>query len=264
MEKLSLQQVQQRLLAIAVSVDSICQKYDIPLYMTAGTMLGAVRHNGFIPWDDDMDFAVPYQSYERLIKVLKSELPANLRCIIYDNSNSYKIPWIKVEDCDTIAFDKYLNVTDDSFPGITIDIFPLVSCQKGKCSFLVKKVQILLTIKKIAYGRYSSNDKKWKPIAQRLVKFVFPLSQEKICEKIFHLMDQFKSGQYYINPVDPVYLNKYFPKSWFVPLKRYKFENQEFYGITEFDSYLTTLYNDYMTLPPLEKRRIHCDNMFLK
>lgn len=264
MEKLSLQQVQQRLLAIAVNVDAICQKHDIPFFMTVGTMLGAVRHKGFIPWDDDMDFAVPFQYYEQLIKVLKSDLPANMRCITYNDSNSYKLPWIKVEDCETIAFDNSLNIPDDSFPGLTIDIFPLVSCQIDKCSFLVKKIQLLLTTKRVAYDKNTEKQNILKSVAKRIIRFITPFSQETICKKILDYMNRFESGEYYINPVDPVYLNRYFPQSWFVPMIKYPFENTEFYGISDYDKYLTLIYNDYMTLPPEEKRRIHCDNIYLK
>lgn len=264
MKKLSLHQVQQRLLDIAVSVDTICHKYDIPFFMTVGTMLGAIRHKGFIPWDDDMDFTVPFQDYERLIKALKSDLPENLRCITFDNSNSYKLPWIKIEDCDTIAFDNSLNIPNECFPGITIDIFPLVSCQKGKCFILVKKIQLLLTIKRVAYDRSSPNNNIWKSAAKWFVRKITPFPPEIICQKIFHLMNSFKSGEYYINPVDPVYLNRFFPKNWFYPLKKYSFENKEFYGIRDYDSYLTLIYNNYMQLPPEEKRRIHCDNIFLR
>lgn len=261
MKKISLQQVQQRLLAIAVNVDTICQKHDIPFYMTVGTMLGAVRHKGFIPWDDDMDFGVPFQYYEQLISALKSELPANMRCITYDNSNNYKLPWIKVEDCETIAFDNSLNIPKNSFPGITIDIFPLVSCQKGKCFVLVKTIQLLLTMRRVAYDKNPKNGI-LKNCAKWFIRKIMPFSSEAICKKIYSLMNNFKPGEYYINPVDPVYLNKYFRQNWFLPLKRYSFEDKEFYGINNYHNYLTLIYKDYMTLPPEEKRRIHCDNVF--
>ena len=82
------------MLYIATIVDELCEKHGIPLYMISGTMLGAVRHKGFIPWDDDMDFAVPYQYYPELISMLNKELPEGLRCLTYDKSEIYQIPWI--------------------------------------------------------------------------------------------------------------------------------------------------------------------------
>ena len=94
MKQLDIKGVQQRLLYIATIVDELCEKHGIPLYMISGTMLGAVRHKGFIPWDDDMDFAVPYQYYPELISMLNKELPEGLRCLTYDKSEIYQIPWI--------------------------------------------------------------------------------------------------------------------------------------------------------------------------
>ena len=79
-----------------------------------------------------------------------------------------------------------------------------------------------------------------------------------------NLMGSIDAGNFYTIPVDPNYYSRYFSKKWFLPLTKYNFEDCEFYGVADYDSYLTEIYHEYMTLPPENKRRIHCDNVFVK
>ena len=263
MQQLDIKAVQHRLLNMATIVDELCEKHGIPLYMISGTMLGAVRHKGFIPWDDDMDFAVPYQYYAELISVLNKELPKELSCLTYDKSETYKIPWIKVEDVETKVIDNSLYVREDKMPGLTIDIFPLVCCNKETCNNTIQKTQRWIRIKRFVFSKSSKNNNV-KNYLKRIVKFLFPISSIRINDRIMRLTDSIVPGEYYVIPMDPNYSNRYFPIQWFEPLTRYEFEDKLLYGVAKYDDYLKELYNNYMALPPMEKRRIHCDNVFLK
>ena len=98
-------EVHQILLGIAKEFDRICRENDIPYYMLGGTMLGAVRHKGFIPWDDDMDFGVPRPYYDRLVSVLESELLHPYRCCTYRNNQGVFAPFVKIDDYRTLADD---------------------------------------------------------------------------------------------------------------------------------------------------------------
>ena len=261
MKQLDIKAVQHRLLNIATVVDELCAKHGIPFYMIAGTMLGAVRHKGFIPWDDDMDFAVPYQHYAELISVLNKELPPNLRCLTYDKSETYIIPWIKVEDVETKVIDNSLYLEEDKMPGLTIDIFPLVSCNKGRCCHTVQKIQRWIKTLRFIYSQSTQNNS-IKSIVKRSIKFIFPVSAKGINDRIMRLTDSILPGEYYVIPMDPNYSNRYFPIPWFEPLTRYEFEDKLLSGVFKYDNYLKEVYGDYMVLPPIEKRRIHCDNVF--
>lgn len=263
MEQLDINAVHQRLLDIAVIVDELCEKHGIPFYMISGTMLGAIRHKGFIPWDDDMDFAVPYQHYFDLTSILNKELPKELCCLTYGNSETYKIPWIKVEDTKTKVIDNTLYVAEDKMPGLTLDIFPLVNCNKETCGKTIQKTQRWIKILRIVYSQSAQKNSN-KDYVKRFVKSLFPISATRINDKIMHLTDSIESGDYYVIPMDPNYSNRFFPISWFEPAAKYEFEDKQFYGATEYDSYLKEVYGSYMVLPPLEKRRIHCDNVFYK
>lgn len=264
MDHLSIEQVQGRLLKIAVEVDKICRRHDIPLFMIAGTMLGAIRHRGFIPWDDDMDFAVPYNFFFPLIEVLRNELPENLQCLAYNESETYKCPWIKIEDKTTLVIDHSLDLPNQKMPGLTIDVFPLVRCKKGECVEIVKKIQTLISFQRVAYGVSPGSKYSIKNISKRVFRFVLPISQTRINSRIIKLMNQIESGNDFIIPVDPNYYNRFFPSDWFFPLTRFPYDNVDFFGPAEYDKYLTEVYHDYMQLPPEEKRRVHCENVFLK
>ena len=101
MTRIDIEEVHHRILNIAEAFDKICAEHDIPYYMLGGTMLGAIRHKGFIPWDDDMDFGVPYEHYNRLISILEKELPRGMRCCTFENSKAVVYPFMKIEDTET-------------------------------------------------------------------------------------------------------------------------------------------------------------------
>lgn len=265
MLRLDLIQVQDRLLQIAVTVDEICERHHIPMYMIAGTMLGAIRHKGFIPWDDDMDFAIPYEHYEELKRILNSELPVNLRCVSYDMSDNYKVPWLKVEDISTLNVDLSLDLPKEKMPGLTIDIFPLVRCNKSTCIPIVKKIQRLMSTQRLLFSKPMGKMVKIKSLVKCLFKSFFSYDSTRINDRIISLMNSISPDNYCIIPVDPNYHNRFFPIEWFLPLKKYPFNDaHEFYGVIDYDKYLTSVYRDYMKLPPEEKRRVHCDSVYLK
>ena len=112
------------ILDIAAVFHDICIRHRIPYYMLGGTMLGTVRHGGFIPWDDDMDFGVPRVFFDKLVKILKDELPQHLVCLTH--LDDYGIPneIIKVSDMRTVVEENNKEHISKKM-GLFIDIFPL-------------------------------------------------------------------------------------------------------------------------------------------
>ena len=119
-----LKELQNVMLQMMIEIDRICRKNNIQYILSGGTMLGAVRHHGFIPWDDDMDIAMPRKDYDRFVEIANSELPERFRLECYENTRDYPYNFGKVRDVNTIFKEKFtasLNINH----GVYIDVFPM-------------------------------------------------------------------------------------------------------------------------------------------
>lgn len=259
MKELSIDEVHDVLLNIAKELDKVCKKHNIPYYMLGGTMLGAIRHKGFIPWDDDMDFGVPREYYKKLYDILNKELPKQYKCCSFENSSYVFYPYYKIEDRTTRLDSAQLSGRIEDKIGINIDIFPLDSCNKGDND--ISKVIKLNDI----YGRiYTQSARKSyrKNLAKSLIRLLMPISQKHFYSIIERKISEIKPGNCWANLYGNYEEKEIMPKEWYCSGKYYRFENINLRGIENFESYLTHLYGDYMKLPPEEKRRRHGENAY--
>lgn len=125
--KITVRDVQKVLLPILLDIDKICKKHDIPYFLIAGTCLGAVRHHGFIPWDDDLDIGMMRSDYERFIEVLKQDLPNNYVFQCFDTHKEYNvtIPAMKIRKKGTFVREKNI-LLENKCPdgnGLFVDVF---------------------------------------------------------------------------------------------------------------------------------------------
>jgi lipopolysaccharide cholinephosphotransferase len=263
MKKIEIKESQGILTKMGMVINEICECHHIPFIMVAGTMLGAIRHKGFIPWDDDMDFAVPYEYYEKLINILEKELPYPYKCITFENSEVMLSSFFKVEDTSTLVDEPIYDLVNGGSPGISIDVFPLVKCKKEEVYGLIKKIRNVYMLKRRVF--IGSTDRKWyKKYIKILLKKIVPFSALSLNRKTQKLMDQIEPGDFVSIPVSPHYWEKIYPKNWFESIRRYKFGDVEFWGPADYDSYLRMLYGDYMKMPPKEKQIVHNTNVYLK
>ena len=128
MANYNVDQLHQRILRILMAVDKTCREYGLRYYIWAGTMIGAVRHKGFIPWDDDIDIAMPRPDYEALIAHCQEWLPQPYEFVCAENDVAYPLPFGKIQDASTTLIERlhlhYLG-------GVYIDVFPIDAVPTG-------------------------------------------------------------------------------------------------------------------------------------
>ena len=115
-------------LNILKGIDETCRQHNLRYYIFAGTLLGAVRHKGFIPWDDDMDIAMPRPDYDKLIEHQKEWLPANLEMVCNETDKDYPQPFAKIQDANTTIIER---IQLPYLGGAYIDVFPLDGMTKS-------------------------------------------------------------------------------------------------------------------------------------
>lgn len=262
MEQVTLKESQHILLELAKEVCKIAERHKIPVFMVGGTMLGAIRHKGFIPWDDDMDFGVTYNHYFELIDILKKELPKNYRCLYYEDNCPVKSFFFKVEDTATVVDNPCIDLPITEKLGLSIDIFPIVSCTEESGAAMTKKVQrILLKGKMRGIPQNASLIKK---LTKRVLAFFMAGGNLKEKRKVKEILDIAPRGNKYCNVSSPQFWRIIWPKETFDELERYTFEGTSFLGPKDYDAYLSRCYKNYMELPPESKRRMHVIDAFMR
>ncbi len=262
MERVTIEQAHSLLLDIAKEFHKICVKHNIPYYMLGGTMLGAIRHKGFIPWDDDMDFGIPRKYYKQFCDAACAELPARYKMLTVDNS-AYAVLGIgKLSDSHTWLKEIYSVKTDEKL-GINVDVFPLDYTDSRIDMFSVnQKARLLFKFQKLLFMD-AANRSFAKRVIANICQALFRIKPTTIPRHIDKLMLN--------RDIKPTMIANIFG-AW--AMKEtvsieimgtptlYTFEDTAFYGPQCHDKYLSQLYGDYMQLPPKDKRHIHNEDIF--
>lgn len=262
MQQISLKESQSVLLDLAKTVRDIANRHEIPFFMVGGTMLGSIRHKGFIPWDDDMDFGVTYNHYFELIKILKAELPQKYRCLYYEDDSLVRSFFFKVEDTSTVVDDPCINLPLENKLGLSIDVFPIISCTENDGVEMTEKIQKILKKGKL---RVVPQNAPWnKKLAKKILIFFAGGNNLKEKRRVKAILDSVPAGDKYCNVSSPQFWRIIWPKATFDELILFPFEDTCFLGPQDYDAYLSRCYKNYMELPPENKRRTHLLNSFLR
>lgn len=242
-----LRRQQMRMLEILMEIDRICKKHGIRYWLSSGTLIGAARHGGFIPWDDDLDIEMMRDDYNRLMEVLPEDLPATMALQTHQTDPTYFFYYAKVRDRRSILAEgnNYDRMWKEQ--GIYIDIFPLERQPISIHKISEKTVGHMYKI-----WRTSTDDnaaiKKVMGIFHFNRRFVFPVLRA-LCR--LSATDVVTSG------MGIPYHNPRYEKDIF-PLSTLKFEGIDFPVPHDYDHMLRLMYGDYMKLPPEESIHTHC------
>lgn len=239
---------------------SFCEENGLRYYALGGTMLGAARHKGFIPWDDDVDVGMPREDYNKLERLLEKH--QNERYVLETpntTAKDYFYPISKLYDTHTTLIE---NTKVKIKRGIYLDIFPLDgignSLEESRKNYKsIARTQNLLLLKVGGIRKGKSFYKNWAVIVFRVI----PLNAKKYLKKLVEKCSRYSWNDclWVGNLVGAWRFNEIMPKTYIGQPKKYAFEDTEIYGVENADAYLTSLYGDWRKLPPKEKRVSHHD-----
>ena len=247
-EGTTLRKMQLRILDILTEIDKVCRKHDINYWLDWGTLLGAVRHGGFIPWDDDIDISMPSADLKRFIEIAPKELPDHLFMQTRSTDPSYRMSFAKVRDLNSFFVTQHEDFTRDYKKGLYVDIFEMVpfpTVNKKVLKFVMhwyKKIYFFYSVK---------NDVTLK---NHIAALVFPIMILGL-DVLWGLLNLGKK--------DRLGLEKRFSpgvsyaRNMVFPLKEITFEGRTFLCPAHPEQCLTEAYGDYMKIPPEEKRVTH-------
>ena len=256
-----LRKVQLLELQILKEIKRICTKHNIHYFLTGGTLIGAIRHNGFIPWDDDIDIAMLREDYDRFIKIAPQELGKEYSCLCIQNDKDIALFSCKVILNGTIyrtlqqpkKFDKI---------GIWVDILPYDTVHNNKifASIYFWKLSFLLVLYSMKIG-YRNGTTLLKRIIAKLMKISFFFIPKKylykrIVEYPYRLNKQHTNVKCYLYGTYGV--PREFRSAYlFEDYTEVQFEDDTFMTLKHYEAFLTELFGDYMQLPPEHERHTH-------
>lgn len=258
-ENISLLEAQKVMLNILKEVDRICKKNNIKYWLDSGSLLGGIRHRGFIPWDDDIDIAMLREDFEKFLRIAENELNENyfLQTPETDQEYSWDSIPAKVRDKNSIFIEKWEKI-EKKYNGIYIDIFPIDKFSRNKFIRTLEMIpKVLFELKTTEIWTEEKNLKNF--IKKNIImnfNFLIPkkiliLVNDFLIKKSKKKKEYVYSYGYYLT-----WRHIFKPKDIF-PLKKLRFEKLLFYCPNNSQNILTTLYKDFMKLPPENKRYTH-------
>lgn len=258
--------LKRKLLDMFVWFHQFCEQNGLRYYMLGGTMLGAVRHQGFIPWDDDIDVGMPRSDYQRLEMLLKDQTGRYILETPNTSNLDYYYPFSKLYDTETTLIE---NTRYKIRRGIYLDIFPLDGAgntmEEGLETFRkVKRKRLLLLTMTAGVRPGRQFLKNLAVIAMRLIpnwvlnKKKLLISVEQLCSR-----KSYDDCEYVVNFMGNWMEKELMPKQIFGEPKRYVFEGVSAYGPEDYEGYLSSLYGEWRKLPPVDKQKTHHDFLYI-
>lgn len=257
-ENIQLRRHQEIMYELLLAFDTVCRKHDIPYMLFAGSALGAVRHNGFIPWDDDLDVLMLRPEYERFLAVAEQDLDAEKYFLQKEFTNHWPMYFSKLRKNNTACLERYVPKDWQTHLGVYIDIFPCDTLADNplmrKLQYYASKVVVAKSLDQRGYLTDSMVKKTAMVLCRLLPRRPFASLVKHGWKKDSCMVHTFLGG-------GSRYAKSIYPRQWFTEMIQLPFESGVFPVSAHYDDMLTVLYGDYMTPLPEEKRgsKVHAE-----
>lgn len=243
---------QLRMLEMLRYIDAVCKQNNISYWLSSGTLLGAVRHGGFIPWDDDLDIEMLRKDYLKLIKILEKDIDPRYALQTHQTDIHYLYPFGKLRDLHSEIKETHDADIFYKYKGVYVDLFPLEPLSLRMARKFVRKHQKLkdrAVSEKNKQKRERLITRKWLSLSIRYAWVRF-WSWLTVRGEVRHTWGSW----YTISRI----------KTELFPLSQVEFEGSYFPAPHNVDKYLTRLYGDYLQLPDIEKIEVHTADVTLR
>ncbi|BAK48506.1 hypothetical protein CXIVA_25380 [Clostridium sp. SY8519] len=258
MRKIDIDEQKKMCAQILHYVSDFCEKHGIQYTVAYGTLIGAIRHKGFIPWDDDIDILMTREEYNKFYNLFSKEDTGIYKIVSTENSSEYPFNFMKVHDTRTVLYEENFK---KSYYGIYIDIFPLdyVPSDENERLNRISKIQKIYFLEAFKIRKRAKRSNVLKTIISDIVYlFLNFLPASFLCKMIDRMIKQCNDSsdkQYLENIASQTYYKKEkYPAKWFEKTQKMPFEDFEVNVTTEYDNVLKTVYGNYMEFPPVEQQ----------
>lgn len=248
-----LQLVEQEILDI---FHEVCEKYRLRYSLSYGTLLGAIRHQGYIPWDDDIDIMMPRADYEKLLRIWPKAVRTGYILQNYREEPDLPNNFAKIRKDHTTFIQEEREKNCTYHKGIFIDIFPFDRVPRGTVQ---RKIQKLFCMINLLYSRgYSSRTGGITEVVEQILLRVVPYKKYKTVSYFFERLaaswNRIGKGSFF-GPCSIKGCSAYLPENVFDHYCKVSFNGRKYFAVRDYDAVLKVFYGDYMELPP-EKDRI--------
>lgn len=250
--KLTLREIKQLQIQMLEYFDIYCRKNDIPYYLSYGTLLGAIRHKGYIPWDDDVDVMIPRPAINKLVNSFND---SRYKIISVDTDSTYDFPYPRIVDTHTSS---RIGLVATSY-GINIDIYPIDAYPNDTQQVVLYRKNVKrCRNRRLMVLKWTKRLLRYLPIPRLpIVKCLVKKHEQALASANYDNAEKVHVFQLETEPLD---------KSLFDERVEVEFEGHMYYAPKNWDKVLTNWYGDYMKLPPEDKRHPYhaTTNIYLK
>ena len=265
-----LSKAQQIILDIFATVYRYLTDHGIEYYMLGGTLLGAIRHKGFIPWDDDIDIGIPRGQYEAFLDGIAKELPPHLRVETYKTNPEHHYYFSRIVDT------RYQVIREGSeterAENVWMDIFPLDGMPNNPVIRKIHEFRVLYTRMRYHMATFDKLNLKrpGRKLFDRMIIKAIQITGFGRNANMYEWLERFdrlvkkypvEKSDYIVNTMGQYKFKEMFPKAWYGKRTLYPFEEYMLPGPEQYDLVLTRMYGDYMTPPKDADKNVHASHM---